>query len=157
MAASTVRTVVRSGNHHTDRRRERYRRWVAATTLGELAGFTVPAVVGAAVTAAGLSQALTVLALVAAGLVAGAALLTTIGAAQWLVLRSQVERAGIWVPANALAWVAGLVVVFTAMGLAPGRPALVALAGILGGLGVGFTVALVTGAFLVRLLERPAG
>jgi hypothetical protein len=33
---------------------------------------------------------------------------------------------------------------------------LVALAGILGGLGMGLTVALVTGRSLVRLLERPA-
>jgi hypothetical protein len=220
MAASTVSTVVRDGNHPTATRSERYRRWVAATTLGELAGFAVPAVVGTVVTAAGLSQALTVLALVlagtgegavlgwaqsralrhdlpglrprdwvaataagaavawllgmlpssfygtlsgwppaalaAAGLVAGTALLTTIGGAQWLVLRHHVERAGVWVPANALAWVAGLAVVSAAMAMAPGRPVLVALAGILGGLGMGLTVALVTGGFLVRLLERPA-
>jgi len=199
-------------------RRDRYRRWVAATTLGELVGFTIPALVGAAVTAAGLRQAFTVVAMVLAGtgegavlgwaqsrvlrrelpdlraadwvrataagaalawligmtpsslhdtlatwplllllpvgLLAGAALLATIGVAQWTVLRRHVGRSAVWVAANALGWVAGLVVVFTAIGLAPSGPAAVAAAGVLGGLGMGLVVALVTGAFLVCLLDR---
>lgn len=164
-------------------RRDRYHRWVAATTLGELVGFTIPALVGAAVTAAGLRQAFTVVAMVLAGtgeeavlgwaqsrvlrrelpdlraadwvrataagaalawligmtpsslhdtlatwplllllpvgLLAGAALLATIGVAQWTVLRRHVGRSAVWVAANALGWVAGLVVFFTAIGLAP--------------------------------------
>jgi hypothetical protein len=75
--------------------------------------------------------------------------------AQWTVLRRHVARAGVWVAANALGWLAGLVVVFAAIGVAPaGSPVLVVLCSVLGGLGMGLTMALVTGAFLVRLLER---
>jgi hypothetical protein len=59
------------------------------------------------------------------------------------------------VVANALAWVVGLVVVFSAIGVAPGdSPVLIATFGVVGGLGMGLAVALVTGAFLVRLLDR---
>jgi magnesium-transporting ATPase (P-type) len=32
--------------------------------------------------------------------------------AQWLVLRSKVQGAGIWIPANMLAWAAGMPVIF---------------------------------------------
>jgi hypothetical protein len=197
----------------------RYRRWVVATTCGELAGFTIPAIVGATATSAGVGQraslVLLVLAgvgegailgwaqsrmlrrelpelrtgdwirataagagvawtigmlpstlggqllglwpplLVALGLLAGIALLTTIGFAQWLVLRRHVHPSGVWVVANALAWIVGLVVVFTAIGVAPGdSPVLIATFGVVGGLGMGLAVALVTGLFLVRLLDR---
>jgi hypothetical protein len=44
------------------------------------------------------------------GLVAGAIL----GTPQWLVLRRYVRRAALWVPANALAWVPGMVIAFYA-------------------------------------------
>lgn len=54
--------------------------------------------------------------LVALGVLAGMALLATIGAAQWLVLRRYVDGSGVWVVANVLAWIAGLVVVFAAIG-----------------------------------------
>ena len=99
----------------------------------------------------------TVVRMVAAGTGEGAVL----GWAQSRALRHDLPglRPRDWVAAPAagaaLAWVAGLVVVFVAMGLAPARPVPVALAGVLGGLGMGLTVALVTGRFLVRLLERP--
>jgi hypothetical protein len=197
----------------------RYRRWVAATTLGELAGFTIPVIVGAAATAAGAAQgvsvALLVLAgagegtvlgwaqsralrrelpdlrpgdwikataagataawsigmlpstfsrqllelwpplLIALGVLAGGLLLASIGVAQWLVLRRHVARSGVWVVANALAWIAGLAVVFAAIGIAPGNsPVVIAAFGVAGGLGMGLMVALVTGLFLVRLLDR---
>jgi len=192
---------------------------VAATTLGELAGFTIPAVVGAAATSAGVGQrasmVLLVLAgvgegtvlgwaqsrmlrrelpalragdwvgataagagvawsigmlpstfsqqllelwppvLVAGGVLAGVLLLATIGVAQWLVLRRHLVRSGGWVLANALAWIAGLAVVFAAIAVAPpDAPLLTAVFGVAGGLGMGFTVALVTGLFLVRLLDH---
>lgn len=198
----------------------RYRRWVVATTCGELAGFTIPAIVGATATSAGVGQSasmvLLVLAgvgegtvlgwaqsrmlrrelpelrtgdwvrataagaaaawtigmlpstfsrqvlelwpplLVAFGVLAGVVLLASIGFAQWLVLRRHVDdRAGSWVVANALAWIAGLAVVFAAIGVAPAdSPVLIAAFGVVGGLGMGLTVALVTGLFLVRLLDR---
>jgi hypothetical protein len=43
--------------------------------------------------------------------------------------------------------------VFAAIGLAPSSPPLMVACSVLGGLGMGLTVALVTGAFLVRLLD----
>jgi hypothetical protein len=203
-------------------RRVRYRRWATATTLGELAGFAIPALVGTIVAAAGLESlaaaALLVLAgtgegavlgwaqsralrhdlpglsarewtgataagaalawaigmapstffellrplpwplLVVLAVPAGLALLATIGAAQWLVLRRHVEGASVWVVANALGWLAGLVVVFVAVGVAPASsPALIVAFSVLGGLGMGLTVALVTGAFLIGLLDHPLG
>jgi hypothetical protein len=93
--------------------------------------------------------------LVAFGVLAGVVLLASIGFAQWLVLRRHVDRAGSWVVANALAWIAGLAVVFAAIGVAPAdSPVLIAAFGVVGGLGMGLTVALVTGLFLVRLLDR---
>jgi glucan phosphoethanolaminetransferase (alkaline phosphatase superfamily) len=54
--------------------------------------------------------------LLAAGLgaVAGAVL----SFAQWLVLRSKVKRAGLWIPANMLAWGFGMPVIFLGMDLA---------------------------------------
>jgi hypothetical protein len=197
----------------------RYRRWVVATTCGELAGFTIPAIVGATATGAGIGQnaSMVVLGLagagegtilgwaqsrmlrrelpelrtgdwirataagaaaawsigmlpstfsrqllelwppmlIALGIVAGVLLLATIGFAQWLVLRRHVEGSGSWVVANALAWIAGLAVVFAAIGVAPeDSPVLIAAFGVVGGLGMGLMVALVTGLFLVRLLDR---
>jgi hypothetical protein len=93
--------------------------------------------------------------LVGLGVVAGVVLLASIGFAQWLVLRRHIDGSGSWVVANALAWVAGLAVVFAAIGIAPGdSPVLIATFGVLGGLGMGLTVALVTGLYLVRLLDR---
>ena len=197
----------------------RYGRWVVATTCGELAGFTIPAIVGATATSVGVGQsasmALLVLAgvgegtalgwaqsrmlrrelpelrsgdwirataagaavawtigmlpstfsqqllelwppmLLALGVLAGVVLLASIGFAQWLVLRRHVDGSGIWVAANALAWIAGLAVVFAAIGVAPeDSPVLIAAFGVVGGLGMGLMVALVTGLFLVRLLDR---
>jgi cytochrome bd-type quinol oxidase subunit 2 len=52
------------------------------------------------------------------GLVAGVIL----ALAQWLVLRSlgsQVRRAVLWLPANALAWLCGMPLVFLGMGAIP--------------------------------------
>jgi uncharacterized membrane protein YdjX (TVP38/TMEM64 family) len=57
----------------------RYRRWVVATTLGELGGFAIAAVAGAAVTAAGAGQGLTMALLVLAGPARGAVLAATFG------------------------------------------------------------------------------
>ena len=45
------------------------------------------------------------------GLVAGAIL----GTPQWFVLRRNVRRAAIWIPANALAWMPGMVLAFVAV------------------------------------------
>jgi NhaP-type Na+/H+ or K+/H+ antiporter len=49
------------------------------------------------------------------GLVLGAIL----GLPQWLALRRYVPHAGWWVPANALAWMLGMVVIFIGTSLIP--------------------------------------
>jgi hypothetical protein len=180
----------------------RYSRWVVATTCGELAGFTIPAIVGATATSVGVGQSASMALLVVAGVregtalgwaqsrvlrrelpelrtgdwiratAAGAAvactigmlpstfsqqllelwppmllafgvlvgvvLLSSIGFARWLVLRRHVDGSGIWMAANALAWIAGLAVVFAAIGVAPGdSPVLIAAFGVVGGFGMG--------------------
>jgi deazaflavin-dependent oxidoreductase (nitroreductase family) len=83
-------------------------------------------------------------------------LLSSIGAAQAVVLRRHVHHAGRWVAANALAWLAGLPVVFVAFAVAPEDPAIArAAVAVAGGAGMGLTVAAVTGRALVRLLRSP--
>jgi hypothetical protein len=54
--------------------------------------------------------------LLAAGL--GAAAGAVLSFAQWLVLRGKVRRAGLWIPANMLAWACGMPVIFWGMDLA---------------------------------------
>jgi deazaflavin-dependent oxidoreductase (nitroreductase family) len=197
-----------------------YRRWVLATTLGELVAFSVPTAVWGILAAAEVDDRVTLAPVVVAGAAEGAilayaqsralrrdvpeldvarwvrataaagalgwaigmtpstfhdelsripvavlvvlgacgatVLLCSIGAAQATVLRRHVEHAGRWVTANALGWLAGLPVVFAAFAVAPEQPpALRAAFAVAGGVGMGATVALVTGAFLVRLLRSP--
>ena len=197
-----------------------YRRWLIATTVGELAAFSIPTAVWGLTALAGFSDRAAYLpvvlagagegavlgfaqsralrhdlpalaphawvgataaagalgwavglapsafhdvlaglpAVVLAGLGAGAAvvLLGSIGAAQAVVLRQHVHHAGRWVAANALAWLAGLPVVFAAFALAPEDPPIArAAVAIAGGAGMGLAVAAVTGRALVRLLRTP--
>jgi hypothetical protein len=96
--------------------------WVRATAAGAALAWLI------GMTPSSLHDTLAtwpLLLLLPAGLLAGAALLATIGVAQWTALRRHVGRSAVWVAANAL-----------------------------GGLGMGLVVALVTGAFLVCLLDR---
>lgn len=85
-------------------------RWALATTLGELAGFTVPAAVGAATWALGVPEGWQRFALVLAGVGEGALL----GLAQSIVLARYLPglRRRSWVLATALAagiaWICGL-------------------------------------------------
>jgi deazaflavin-dependent oxidoreductase (nitroreductase family) len=207
-------TVAAMDRHHT------YRRWVVATTLGELVAFSVPTTVWGFAAVAGLGDQAAYLPVVLAGagegavlgyaqtralrhdlpaldtrawvrataaagalgwavglvpsafhgLLAGlppavlvplgaagaAVLLASIGAAQAAVLRRHVHHAGRWVAANALGWLAGLPVVFAAFAVAPEHPAGVRAAfAVAGAVGMGFTVAAVTGRTLLRLLRNP--
>lgn len=205
-----------------------WRSWLAWVTLGEVSGFTVPALVGASVvtapvavqvpallaagavegavlglaqsrvlrqalpavsppswtaaTAAGASVAwlagltpgyawdrvadLPSAVQVAGGFGLGSVLLLSIGVAQWLVLRRALPRAGWWVPATAVAWLAGLagfMAVSTPL-WRPGQPwPVVAAVGVLAGTVMAAVMAAVTGAALVRMLRghpapaEPAG
>ncbi len=95
--------------------------------------------------------------LLAAGLGAvGGAVLSF---AQWLVLRKSVPWAGIWIPANMLAWLAGMPVIFWAIdaaqkGLRMWQAVLVMAAALLI---TGALVGAIHGTFLVRLARRPTG
>jgi hypothetical protein len=191
-----------------------WRRWTVITTAGELAGFAVPATLGALATAGGWPGAVAYPAVHAAGfvegcalgyaqahgwrsglpalprgrytvatgiaavlayvlgllpstvgpppavfVVAGLALLGSIGTAQWLVLR----RAGLdrpaWILTTAGAWLAGLAVFLsTVMPLwQPGQPWwLIAVIGVGCGLLMAFTVAALTGLAALRLLRSSA-
>lgn len=81
------------------------------------------------------------------GLVAGAVL----SLAQWLVLRKHIERAGWWMPANMLAWLAGMPIIFWGIDTAQkGQPLPVAaliICGVL--LLTGIVVGAIHGAFLI--------
>ena len=75
--------------------------------------------------------------------------------AQWLELRREVEGAGIWIPANMLAWAFGMPIIFWGVDMAFKMAALwqsvLVMAGSL--LVAGAVVGAIHGAFLVRLAE----
>lgn len=115
-------------------------------SLGEPAGATTSA-----------EPPLSIMLLLAAGLglVAGAVL----SFAQWLVLRKATPRAAWWIPANMLAWLLGMPILFWAIDAAQkGQPfwqSLLLLAGSL--LLSGLIVGAIHGAVLVRLVQPEAG
>jgi len=88
--------------------------------------------------------------------VLGLLLLSSIGTAQWFVLRHHVARASRWIWATAAAWLAGLAVFLGfAMPLwQPGQAvALTVGIGVAGGLLMAATVASITGGMQRRLLS----
>jgi len=91
--------------------------------------------------------------LLAAGLgVAGGAALSF---AQWLTMRNKVQGASIWIPANMLAWLVGMPLIFWGIDAAQKLGGMVWLilfmAGVL--LLTGLVVSAIHGAFLVRLAK----
>ena len=76
--------------------------------------------------------------------------------AQWLAMRGKVEGAGIWIPANMLAWLFGMPVIFWGIDLAFKLPALwqsvLVTAGTL--FVAGAVVGAIHGLFLIRLAEK---
>jgi hypothetical protein len=91
--------------------------------------------------------------LLAAGLGAvGGAVLSF---AQWLVMRQQVSRAGWWIPANMLAWLVGMPIIFWGIDTAFQRQSylqtILLLAGTL--LLTGAVVGIIHGVFLIQLAE----
>lgn len=85
-------------------------------------------------------------------------LLASIGLAQWTVLRHRLPRAGWWVPANAVAWLAGLPLTIVGIGLVPDGSSTAAYiaAGVASGWLMAAVVGAITGLALVRML-RAAG
>ncbi len=126
-------------------------RFIAATAAAAVAAYAiglVPSTVGERL--ATVPMAL----LVALAVVGGAVLLSTIGTAQWWVVRHVARRSAAWIPATAAAWAVGLLAF---MGVATplwqsGQPVLLVIAiGALGGLVMAFVVAVITGVALLRI------
>jgi hypothetical protein len=130
------------------------RRWIAATSIAATIAYAIG--LAPSTFSATIRTWPPVLA-AASGLVAGSALLATIGTAQWLVLRHHVGHTRRWILTTALAWLAGLGV-FLAFAMPlwqPGQPAALIIGiGVAGGLLMAATTALLTGAALRRLLGR---
>ena len=76
--------------------------------------------------------------------------------AQWLVLRRKVEGAGIWIPANMLAWLFGMPIIFWGVDMAFKMGAIMQSVLVMAGslLVAGAVVGAIHGAFLVRLAEN---
>ncbi len=138
----------------------RWRTWVLATTLGAFVAWMlgmIPSTLlfpgpdsGAA--APGEMSDLMIYTLAAA---MGIALGAILGAAQWLALRRYVPKAGWWIPANALAWMLGMVVVFLGTSFIPaaGMTVPVALILLLFVVAAGAVVGAVHGLVLIWLLR----
>jgi hypothetical protein len=75
--------------------------------------------------------------------------------AQWLELRGKVEKAGIWIPANMLAWTFGMPVIFWGVDMAFRMPSIWGSVTVMAGslLVAGGTVGAVHGVFLVKMSE----
>ena len=76
--------------------------------------------------------------------------------AQWLVMRGKVKRAGLWIPANMLAWIFGMPIIFWGIDMAFKMPTIwqsvLLMAGTL--FVAGAVVGGIHGWFLVRLAEQ---
>lgn len=139
------------------------RAWWLATLIGALLGYVLgylPSTLLSLGEAAGQApvaeppQWVTLLLAAGLGAVAGVVL----SFVQWRVLRrAGVQRAGLWIPANMLAWALGMPVVFAGMDLAFAMPSLwlsvLVVAGAL--LVAGAVVGAIHGRFLVVLARAP--
>ena len=76
--------------------------------------------------------------------------------AQWLELRGKVEKAGIWIPANMLAWAFGMPVIFWGVDMAFKMDATWGAVSVMAGslFIAGGIVGAIHGAFLVQLVEK---
>lgn len=79
-----------------------------------------------------------------------------LAAFQWRALRGHVERAWRWIPANALAWAAGMVIIFAVVGNVPyDGPAWASALAVLAGLAVaGAVVGAIHGLVLLRMVQE---
>lgn len=138
------------------------RAWLLATIAGALAAwflvslpFTLMDMSAQASGQPVQEPPLALILLVAAG--SGAVAGVILSFFQWRTLRLAVPNAGVWIPANALAWALGMPLIFAATSSiqADTSPGQIALALGTGILLAGTVVGAVHGAFLVRLAKPP--
>lgn len=95
------------------------------------------------------------------GFLAGAALLASIGSAQWLELRRHVPRSWRWITGTSVAWTVGLLIflgISTPLWQPGQQPVVIALIGALAGIAMAVGMALITGLVIVRILDpAPSG
>ena len=105
-----------------------WRNWITANAAGELLGLGAVAGVGLMMVGVvdsmptATTTAITGAMMVLLGLLEG----YVVGMAQWRVLRHHVERAGRWIPANSIAWMLGMPVIFLGIDIASSMDSLVA-------------------------------
>lgn len=139
----------------------KWRSWALATALGAFIAWTLGMLPSTMLftgpeTGAGapgeMSDLLVYAPAAGLGLVAGSIL----GAPQWLALRRHLPKAGWWVPANALAWMLGMVMVFIGMSFIPAQGITwpVALVLLLCVVAAGAVVGAVHGLVLIWLLYQ---
>lgn len=131
--------------------------WLFYTTLGAVIGWilgmTPPTFfmgqTGGAAPAPEFSAVLIALLAAGAGIVLGA----LFGFFQWLELRKHTLQAVRWIPANALAWTVGLVIIYVGASMPTAETALatVILIGTTAGLLAGLAVGAITGLFLIKM------
>ena len=128
--------------------------WIVATMIGAVIAWMlgrIPSLV-ADVQGSGTEPPFPQILLFAA--LAGAALGVILGTAQWFVLRAHTPRARLWIVANAVAWSAGMPLIFAATSLVtPATPVMmVALMVLIAVTLAGAVVGAIEGAFLRRVL-----
>jgi hypothetical protein len=135
--------------------------WWRATLIGALLGYALgylPSTLmsmNEAATQAPLTeppQWVTLLLAAGLGIVTGAIL----SFAQWLALRGKVKRAGLWIPANMLAWSFGMPIIFLGMDIAFKMTTIWQSVMIVGGalFIAGIIVGAIHGRFLIILAEE---
>jgi hypothetical protein len=134
------------------------RTWIVATVIGAMVAWglgMLPSTLMSADASGGqaaaeMPEALTYAMAAGMGLVSGVIL----ALAQWLALRQHVRRAGLWLPANALAWLCGMPLVFLGMGAIPaGASVLQALPIVVAAtVAAGAVVGAIHGVMLVKVL-----
>lgn len=135
------------------------RRWITATVIGAVIAWTLGLIPSTAMNlaSAGAESApmempewVTYLLAMGMGLVLGVVL----AVAQWPALRPWVRRAWLWLPANAVAWLVGMPIVFLGMGLIPADASLfqAALTVLVATAATGAVVGAIHGLVLVKVL-----
>lgn len=89
-------------------------------------------------------------------LISGIVLGTVFGTFQFLELRRHAQEAWQWISANSLAWMMGMMIIYTGASIPSGDTPIILtiVIGALSGLLAGLSVGVVTGWFLVRLEEK---